>query len=50
MVVSEARMGQCVFLAFVNDPAQLVSKWTGFGSNERMLGLVADSSKDSFVG
>lgn len=46
-VVSTARVGQRVFLAFVNGPAQLVSKWTGFTSNERNLGPAADSSKDS---
>lgn len=46
-VVSTARVGQRVFLAFVNGPAQLVSKWTGFTSNERTLGPAADSSKDS---
>lgn len=46
-MVSTARVGQRVFLAFVNGLAQLVSKWTGFTSNERTLGPVADSSKDS---
>lgn len=46
-VVSTARVGRRVFLARVNDPARLVSKWTGVTSDERMLGPVADGSKDS---